>query len=507
MPLHEVIDLSLSTDNEASPVKLPVLRAELSRPAQRTTDFIPLLSDDFDTSLFLDEPEPPRKRRKVTPPLDNQKESLSKSRLIATADVSYNAGPTTDPEKSRPKKRPIEPDPTLFMSSPYKPLEIASKPHDAKELLSPDHTASDDEFPSDFYKISPKRPGLSTQLSGRTKALLAEISDNAKLPHNRSSQRSKKVHPTKKDRITNGKGMERGRSAKTSASDSRDETARRTRLTSSEKFAREREKAQEKARKIKEKEDEKERKQLQKEEKAREKQIAADLAEVNKARTDKKITTPEMIVDLPISIEETTLDTQTRAFLDHLHVQTTTYHSPVPNVIQWRRKVDCTFNEGKGHWVPVSESIEKEKNIACLLSAKDFVSLATSNSTGRDGQNLENHVIQLKRHFPDSFPIYLIEGLDAWMRKNKSSRNRAYQKAVLSQAGVQVTSKRKKPAEEIVDEDIIEDALLQLQVVHGCLIHHTIATVQTAEWIAIFTQHISQIPYRFVYRLYFPSYH
>ncbi len=129
--------------------------------------------------------------------------------------------------------------------------------------------------------------------------------------------------------------------------------------------------------------------------------------------------------------------------------------------------------------------------------------MASINSAEVDGQDLESHVLRLKGECDESIPIYLIEGLETWMRKNKNIRNRAYQAAVLSQTDGQVAgpptagpSKRKKPAAEYIDEDMVEDALLRLQVMHGCLVHHTAVPVETAEWVANFTQHVSTIPYR-----------
>ena len=59
MSPRNIINLSLSTDDEASAVKLPVVKAVLPRSTPRPTpDFIPFLSDDFDTSLLLNEPHP-----------------------------------------------------------------------------------------------------------------------------------------------------------------------------------------------------------------------------------------------------------------------------------------------------------------------------------------------------------------------------------------------------------------------------------------------------------------
>jgi crossover junction endonuclease EME1 len=89
------------------------------------------------------------------------------------------------------------------------------------------------------------------------------------------------------------------------------------------------------------------------------------------------------------------------------------------------------------------------------------------------------------------------------MRKNKNVKKRQFNAAVNSHLGQELSStaarKRKRKEPEYVDEDMIEDALLRLQVVHGALIHHTGIKIQTAEWIITFTQHISTIPYRLVH--------
>jgi crossover junction endonuclease EME1 len=89
-----------------------------------------------------------------------------------------------------------------------------------------------------------------------------------------------------------------------------------------------------------------------------------------------------------------------------------------------------------------------------------------------------------------------------WMRKNRNSKNRQFTEAVRSHLSQEVptTSQRtrkKKEQDYYVDEDLIEDALLRLQAIHGALIHHTNAVIETAEWIFNFTQHISTIPYKY----------
>lgn len=261
-----------------------------------------------------------------------------------------------------------------------------------------------------------------------------------------------------------------------------------------------------------EKDAEKRRKQREKEEakeqRQREKVRAAALAEVNKVRTDKKVSTPEMLIDLPTSLEPS-LKVQVETLLEDLSVSCHNYNSPVKNVVKWRRKVRAVFNEAEGHWEPIPERVEDEKHAMVIVKAAELVEL----SLGSDGADLESHVLQMQRHYDGHKLIYLIEGLNPWMRSNRTKRNRQFQSAVRNaaitdpdvgdapppsgqQQQQQQSRRSKKKDSPHVDEDILEDALLRLQVHHGALIHHVDAAVQTAQWVAIFTQHISTIPYR-----------
>ncbi|KAK2054431.1 ERCC4 domain-containing protein [Colletotrichum caudatum] len=263
-------------------------------------------------------------------------------------------------------------------------------------------------------------------------------------------------------------------------------------------------KARERELKAAEREREKERKKQEKEtakeQKAKEKERAAALAEVNKIRTDKKISTPEMIADLPASLPAA-LMLQIQTLLRDLDVQHTAWDSPVGNVVKWRRKVASKFNDELGHWEPIPMRVEPEKFALVIVAANDFVTYAV----GPEGSDLEAHALKMKLHFPQEQLIYLIEGLNPWMRKNRSVRNRQFASAVRSHgddavddASTSGQPRRRKNQQprEYIDEDSIEDALLQLQVMHGVLIHHTNAAVETAQWVAIFTQHISTVPYR-----------
>ncbi|KAF9878738.1 alpha-mannosyltransferase [Colletotrichum karsti] len=287
------------------------------------------------------------------------------------------------------------------------------------------------------------------------------------------------------------------KTASTTTKATKSTTARATTKKSADDRARDKEeKAAERER---EKERKKQEKEAAKEQKARDKERAAALAEVNKIRTDKKVSTPEMIAVLPSSLPAAvTLQIQT--LLKDLDVQHEAWDSPVDNVVKWKRKVASRFNDELGHWEPIPMRVEADKYALVVVNASEFVSFAQA----PEGSDLESHVLRMKRHFPTEQLIYLIEGLTPWMRKNRNVRNRQFASAVRNQsaepaepaAAAQPRRRKNQQPQEYVDEDSIEDALLELQVMHGVLIHHTNAAVETAQWVAIFTQHISTVPYR-----------
>ncbi|CAP70676.1 uncharacterized protein PODANS_3_7400 [Podospora anserina S mat+] len=258
------------------------------------------------------------------------------------------------------------------------------------------------------------------------------------------------------------------------------------------------EKAAEKATKAAALAAERERKRLEKEAakeaKAFEKKKAAALAEVNKLRTDKKVSTPEMIVDLPIGLNPT-IKIQAKELLKDLSVQVQSSRSPVDNIVRWKREVDVEYNPALSIWEPVPHRIDTEKYAMAIMPAARFVELCLSPST----PNLDSHVSSMKSSFPGFTLIYLIEGLNPFLRKNKSARNRQFVSAVRDGLDPPSSTQPNRPAnnnQKIINEDLVEQSLLQLQLVHSALIHHTNAPIETSQQIAVFTQHISTAPYR-----------
>lgn len=508
MPCGEAIDLTLSTDDERATAQSKVSEFKPARGASLESSH-----DGFRelVDISFGKTGAPLKKRRL-----NRTPGSTDGGFAAVEDFP-DIGSMSSPDvtsftavKGHQLEKPANRWDSDFLVLSADDRSMATNSNARRiesQCLSSDDP--DDSFPEDLIHNLTNQPTRATSLSLRTSALLARLEKPTKpkkpLPVE-SRDRAGRISPggalsVDFEHEEAGSQMAQKPGTKTQS--------RRKKQTDEEKAAkaeRDNMKVANRAQKAKEKEEVLEMKRIMKEEKARQKQLDAALAEVNKSKLDKKITGPEMIVDLPASIDGQQIDTQIREFLKNLHIDVSLYQSPLPNMIKWRRKVKARFNETKGHWEVVEPmEIEDEKYVICLMAAREFVALA-SGAQQDDVLNVEAHVAKVKKQFEGCRPIYLIEGLSSWMRKNKTSLNRAYRAAVLNQTDGQqdsapgvsqnLSSRRKKDVHEHVDEDKIEDALLQLQVIHCCLVHHTITTVESAEWVAIFTQQISMIPSR-----------
>lgn len=248
-----------------------------------------------------------------------------------------------------------------------------------------------------------------------------------------------------------------------------------------------RDKARREADKEREKQRKKEERERTKEGKAREKERATALVEANKMKTDKKVSTPEMIVDVPSSLDDGTR-VQLDTLLETLGVELSTWDTS-DAVVKWRRKVTCKWNEDLGYWEPIPKRIMHEKHVAVIMTAQAFVDLALDHNGG-----IRSHIMSMEEKFAGNQIIYVLEGMTPWMRKNRNLRNRQFTSGVRSETTG--GARRRAPAQEYISEDLIEDALLELQVMHDVLIHHTTIPLETAQWITVLTQHISTIPYK-----------
>ncbi|KAL8650161.1 MAG: hypothetical protein Q9210_003986 [Variospora velana] len=490
-----VIDLSLSTDDEGP--------REYSRPSNAALSTHKESSYGSLSPSILVHDDGPRKKRKLSPVIRLQREPASNRSSFRPIDYLSSLPPVATKDASTPI---LDDDPIVWTSSPKpeRPTQQLSLQNDKDGWAS--LSDSDESLPDErWLRTAQQRPAQnSSKIHGTTNLKSRDHAPQATgLSPNCSDER--RVVPPLRSRMDSLEDDgTRGISKRP--------TGGKPKATDQEKAIRALKKQEARATAKAVKEHEKERKLLLKEERAREKQKEKDRAEANKLKLDKKLSTPEMIVDLPVSIQDATVETQIREMLRQIGVEVVSYDSPIPNVIKWRRKVDYRFDARSNCREKLRvQEIDSEKHVMCMMSADELADLVASDSTSGGGQGLNEHVTRMKRAFGDCKLIYMFEGLDIWMRKSRNVRNRAYTAAVRGESHTQgsekatssrstaTTSKRKQQRTEVVvDEDTIEDALLRLQVVHNCLIHHAAASVETAEWVAHFTEQISQIPYRYI---------
>ncbi|KAK9360540.1 hypothetical protein V1504DRAFT_145138 [Lipomyces starkeyi] len=252
-----------------------------------------------------------------------------------------------------------------------------------------------------------------------------------------------------------------------------------------------------------EKEAGREQKRKEKEQISLEKQRQNELAAVNKLKLSKKDTCAEMIVDIDADFANTAGGKKLQSILTPLGIEvSTSWTSPTRNMIKWRRKVKAEYNDALGHFVPIPEEVRKESFILTVLTGVEFVDMVIEN-------RLIENATSIRRIYPDLKSIYMIEGLNSFFKKMTAQTQREFNNMVQDALG-NSTSKTKKQRNEEGDlflkvqraynhrlhPDLVEDALIMLQVEYDCLVFHSTTTLDSAEWIAILTQDIGTIPYK-----------
>ncbi|KAL4816900.1 ERCC4 domain-containing protein [Aspergillus spinulosporus] len=549
--MPEVISLLSSTPPPpADPREVSsIRRPHCTPPAPAELSSFPFSDDidfaraDFDNDVDLGKPV---KRRRLTPEIgktakppgssENALPSQSRDSLfLFSDDILLSDGSLNGQTQSKPPVITLDSDPIVFTSSAPEPsrrspsrrnkqqatralvdddIDNGITSHKGKEpqTLRKDNiedfsdplALSDPSGLFDFQETEFKAPPLRSEFSDKTATLLASLNrpntDSTSTLTGKKKQSRFESIDEDPDELPESRPSRRPQKAIASKQSSADKEAK----------AKGREAA--KAQRELERQLEKERKQKQKEEKAKDKQLAADIAQANRLKVEKKNSTPEMILDLASSFRETSVGNQAAEYMRMLGVEQTFFDSSIRNVVRWRRKMKAIYNKSLGYWEPCELHLREEEHVLCLVTAQEFVDMVTS-SLHSDNPNasseLDSHILRLKRAYPHCTIIYLIEGLSAWMRKNANSRNRVYQAEFrrnldevqgLSQPTTSTSTTRRKktnkPETTPIDDDMIEDALLNLQINHNCLIHQTTSPPESAEWIKIFTEHISTVPYR-----------
>lgn len=548
--MAEVIELLSSSSPPHSP--LNVRHIHINSKATAVLTQISCLPDELDETGSIDFAiDPPSKRRRLSPDLPTSSpprksrprhsgpvyELLSDPSSLP--ELTFNEGTHSGSRPPAPQRRDDPLDEITWSSSAPELRHTTTRKtinHSSFEALedSPDST------PDPVLSLSQptaKDSGIE-HYSHRTANLLAVLSQDPMV----------EVKSKSKPPRTTDSGVTKKATSKTvlvddivySSSPAKVPTAKAAKSFGTNKAATGAERAAAKAAREAEKEAEKERKKLEREGKAQEKQKAADLAEANKSRTNKKEAVPEMIVDMVTSLQGTSVGNQVEEYMKNLQVDVAYVDEGANltddlgpeqiqygNLITWRRKVRSTYNDEDGQWEPTSRSrIVKEKHVLIHLPAVDFAAvlavqssapgITESDKEAKMKSRLDAHVASIRRRFGNCVPVYLIEGLNSWLKRNANAKNRAYTAAVRAQmadtdaqsaartmSGSQAKSrKRKKSSADSLDlssvtPDVVEDLLLHLQVAHQpILIHHTASPAATASQISALTQHLATRPYR-----------
>lgn len=493
----------------------------------------------IDWDDFLSSAEKPAKRRKLSPlPQDVRSQPLHnvdveaifelssepdvalpvrKTKVSnATQDTNVTIHNLDDSENGMPSFS----SPTLLPSRPATMIGQVKVNRNTIELLSDDVVDLSDPIGSPVRP--PRNPNLN--LSAGAAALLEKVNKKAKKPSQSSRPVSSYAKATKY--------LQSSRSSMEvidNIVDSSQTLLRKKKSTSVKDNATGKAPALQKKTSA-EKEAEKEQKRLEKERKAAEKQRASDIAEVNQRKTDKAKAVHEMIIDLPNTLKGKSLGNKVEEEIKSFGAEHCYYADEVDlsqvgdarrlgNIIKWRRKVPSTYNEVLEEWVPVeSKKVECEKHVLVHLPAEDFCLIAAvdpANSADTTSQipteeqmmdNLDVYMTVLRSRFPRYTIVILIEGLAQWLKKNTNAKNREYAAVVRGQAETTNDAQTKKASRKrknqdavdltFISNDVVENLMLHLQLVHRPLyIHHT-TTSECYRQIVAFTQHLSTRPYR-----------
>lgn len=168
------------------------------------------------------------------------------------------------------------------------------------------------------------------------------------------------------------------------------------------------------------------------------------------------------------------------------------WSSPIPNLIFWKRKVVAEYDEKLGYFVPIPEVIRPEQHVLIYMKASELLEIESDSS-------MDELIQRLMKEFPKSKILFMIESIDALLKKIKNDRNRRY--ADVIRANIELNNLEKNnletilmPSEEI--DEKIENMMLRLQLVHNTFIVNTSSVENSAEWIYVLTGDISTIPYK-----------
>jgi hypothetical protein len=176
-------------------------------------------------------------------------------------------------------------------------------------------------------------------------------------------------------------------------------------------------------------------------------------------------------------------------------MDTREWNPPTPNVIKFVRKVSTEWDEEGGFFRPCDEYRRDEDWIIHWLKADKFVELTSSDQTGLV---LKFHIERLKNVVPGAKVVLVLEGLTVVIARAANALNSVLRgKSRAMMGGQQQNHPRKDGISQDLNVVAVEDALVELQLLHEIRIVQTSSAPDSAEWISILATDISSIPYKY----------
>ncbi|KAG0095201.1 hypothetical protein BGZ93_006184 [Podila epicladia] len=192
---------------------------------------------------------------------------------------------------------------------------------------------------------------------------------------------------------------------------------------------------------------------------------------------------------------------------------------PLRNMIFWRRRVDRRFNQEQDMFVGTHKlEVDLEPFALIYLTGKEFAlhielgQLRTNLEAVKKDMVARRNKDNLRKYGPsyESAPedkiqrvIYLIEGMETFIRGLKTNTNKNFRQAVLAQmqpdqlSGVGSNKNSLDNLEDpVVDRERIEQEFLWLQLEEDCLIIHTHDNEDSAQAVVSLTEQIGLAPYK-----------
>ncbi|KAF9205567.1 hypothetical protein BGZ59_000400 [Podila verticillata] len=190
---------------------------------------------------------------------------------------------------------------------------------------------------------------------------------------------------------------------------------------------------------------------------------------------------------------------------------------PLRNMIFWRRRVFRRYNEEQDMFVLTDGlEIDLEPFTLVYLTGKEFAlhielgRLRTNLETvkkdmvaRRNEDNLRKHGTSQESAPENGRVIYLIEGMETFIRGLKTNTTKKFRQAVLAQiqpdllSGMGSNKNNIDDLEDpVVDRERIERELLWLQLEQDCLIIHTHDDVDSSQVVVSLTEQIGLTPYK-----------